>query len=123
MLTVHPGIHRTRSQAAWTVFEGGGEAHSHEVFFFGNGKATTIAASSGLLVIHARGTTADGRGPRFEVERTGAAPSALEAGPTESEHEIGVVHAGDVITLIYNDDLVDQAGNDRNLWVKSPEVR
>jgi hypothetical protein len=90
--------------------------------FYTNGRASIVAPIAGTLRLTARGTLADGRGPRFVVI-AGETRAELEAGEADAVATLGRVAAGDTIAIVYDDDHVDAAGHDRNLFVREVVVR
>lgn len=92
------------------------------VAFYTNGRMTLVAPSTGTLVVEAAGSLADGRPPTVTVD-VGGRTTRIEAAAGGRAVEVGAVAAGETVTLVYEDDLVDAAGNDRNLWVSGVRVR
>jgi hypothetical protein len=81
--------------------------------FYTNGRAD-LDVPAGPLTLVVRGTPAEGRGPRFTVT-LGGQQLTIDAGPDEQLVPIG---SGDVLSIVYDDDLVDASGADRNLFVR-----
>ncbi len=90
--------------------------------FYSSGAASFAAPADGLLSLSVRGTEADGRGPRFRVLAGDRVLVEAAAGPKPSTVEAGAVTRGEAVRLVYDDDLVDAAGNDRNLWADDLRV-
>lgn len=84
--------------------------------FYTNGAARFVASKAGQLWVYACGDRAGGRGPRFRVE-AGGIPLQVEVEDRYEGIDIGSVSAGAEIWLRYEDDVVDTAGADRNLFV------
>ena len=89
--------------------------------FYTNGQASFRAPAAGALWIEVEGSEADGRPPRFLLRRTGG-EQVLQAGSGRTRMDLGPVDQGEELVLVYQDDLVDAAGADRNLFLRAAGV-
>lgn len=97
------------------------QIESGGVAFYTGGRGCLRVPAAGALTLRVQGSLADGRGPRFRVERA-AGVTALEVGAEPRTFEIGPVQAGERVCVVYEDDHVDASGGDRNLFLRAATV-
>lgn len=97
------------------------QLEANAVVFYSDGRALFTSPVTGVLTLVTRGTIAAGRGPVLQMRTAGHAETLI-ASDKPRQAQGPAVHAGEVVELVFADDAVDDAGNDRNLWVSDLQI-
>ena len=111
---------------AWSTAGDAVEREPDRLAFYTNGNAVTHLPVRGTLVLWVSGSTAKGRAPSFHVDWFDGAGGKRRSFRSTSEmaaYEVAELEAGTKVELVYDDDVQDEFGRDRNLWVWRAEVR
>lgn len=101
-----------------------GAAVQHEprrVAFYTNGRAQYTMPADGELIVTVSGDEAGEGAAHIQIHGVAGSP-VVDVGSRPRRLELGPVRGGDTVTLTYGDDLVDEAGRDRNVYVWSVRV-
>ncbi len=98
------------------------QAEPDRVALYGNGRVDLDVPAAGPVSLVVSGSTAGGRGPTARVERHGRLLVEQVVGPERLVLSVPPVPAGTTLSLVYADDLVDDRGHDRDLFLWWVEV-
>lgn len=92
------------------------------IALYANGGVAWVAPAAGHLRVWLCGTPAGGRFPRVQVQ-TPSGVQTFETTSTVRAQDVGAVEAGEAVQITFQDDLVDDQGLDRNVFIAGWQVR